>query len=167
MILSIIYSFCICYNYGFLAIGSATPEWYPKYYASPLTRIPPYIFGMLVGLWYIEEKGSLTKMFANSRVLQIIVSLLGLYTMYLIVTVVEPVIKDNKAFSQVQNALYLSVGRTWFVAGLTAFLMPSFVGSKFLQQLLGNRIFETLAKLNFTTYMVHLIVTIYLSLIHI
>eukprot|EP01017_Pseudomicrothorax_dubius_P009697 TRINITY_DN13346_c0_g1_i1.p1 TRINITY_DN13346_c0_g1~~TRINITY_DN13346_c0_g1_i1.p1 ORF type:complete len:191 (-),score=29.04 TRINITY_DN13346_c0_g1_i1:117-689(-) len=116
---------------------------------------------MLVGLWCVEEKGKLTKLYASSKFLQIFASLLGLYTMYFIVTVVEPLMKDPKAFTQAQSALYLSVGRTMFVAGLTAFLMPSFVGGKFLHNLLGNRMFETIAKLNFSTYMVHLVVTLF------
>eukprot|EP01017_Pseudomicrothorax_dubius_P040250 TRINITY_DN6276_c0_g1_i1.p1 TRINITY_DN6276_c0_g1~~TRINITY_DN6276_c0_g1_i1.p1 ORF type:complete len:414 (-),score=43.03 TRINITY_DN6276_c0_g1_i1:45-1286(-) len=161
LITSLIYSYFLALNLGFSALGTNSPYFSQAYYFPPWTRGPPYILGMLVALWYIEEKGKITKFFARSRILQIISSFLGLYTMHYVVAFIKPMLRDPNYYSPEQSALYISLSRTAFVAGMTAFLLPGFVGAKLLKNVLGNKFFETTAKLNFSTYLIHAVIIVW------
>eukprot|EP01017_Pseudomicrothorax_dubius_P040252 TRINITY_DN6276_c0_g1_i7.p1 TRINITY_DN6276_c0_g1~~TRINITY_DN6276_c0_g1_i7.p1 ORF type:complete len:398 (+),score=13.92 TRINITY_DN6276_c0_g1_i7:182-1375(+) len=164
LVASLVYSFFLSETYGFQALGATgmSEDYFTKYYLVPWTRAPPYLFGVLVGLWYIEERGRLSEKLARSRILQLVSAAVGILTMYWMIKITEPLFKDPNAYTRLQNSLIVSLSRTVFVAGLTALLLPGLVGSKLLQDLLGNNFFHVLSKLTFSTYLIHLVVILFI-----
>eukprot|EP01017_Pseudomicrothorax_dubius_P003245 TRINITY_DN10416_c0_g2_i1.p1 TRINITY_DN10416_c0_g2~~TRINITY_DN10416_c0_g2_i1.p1 ORF type:complete len:647 (-),score=128.85 TRINITY_DN10416_c0_g2_i1:27-1967(-) len=156
---SLIYSYYLVLAKGYkeLAVGNHKPDYIANYYVVPWTRVSTYLFGALLGFWYTEEKGAISKWIASSRVAQVICSTIGALTMYAMIVVVAPLQTDKNAFNDTQYALYTAGSRIVFVAGLAAFFLPALLGAKLPNVILGNRFFELTAKLNFATYLIHLV----------
>lgn len=70
--------------------------------------------------------------------------------------------KDD-SWPQFCHSLYLSLGKSVFVIGISMAIIPSMLGIKsFISDFLDIKLYSFIGKISFSTYLVHLLVIFYL-----
>lgn len=177
MLLSLIYNFVEVQVNEYITVAHRADfakwnSYFPNVYIKPWTRCPPYLYGLFLGLLYMEfmdeekhkkeTKGffSIVKeKFENNRILKNGIQLLGLSILIFIVTIVRTLQLDYK-WPQAIHSLYLTVSKLFFVMGVSMLVTPALLGIKndLVFFLMDTKLFNFIAKISFWTYLIHYMV---------
>jgi len=151
------------YNFPPSVMG-ADRNFFLYYYYSPYCRIPPYLVGMFVGLFYYEHKKNgrfqgYVNMLRNKRVIRMAHYLIGIALVSHVVFIIYPVTGEGDEWTTDQSAAYLTFSRTAFVIGVGLIVVPTFfLHSGVIKSILSNYLFAPLAKLTYGIYVIHFMI---------
>lgn len=147
-------------------------------YIKPWGRCPTYLFGLLLGILYVEflrvEKKietehnkfvhhennlllSAKKYFISNPWKRRIFELLGLLICTTIILIPRTAQGDNHKWSQLSHSLFLTYSKLIFVIGIAIIILPSLLGTNSIVRFtMDTKIFNLIAKISFWTYLIHL-----------
>ena len=117
-------------------------KYFPNVYIKPWIRCPPYLYGLALGLLYMEylaaQKegkeeesffGKVKAMLQSKEYKRRVFQLVGLGVLIFIV-VVPRTLQEGHAWPQIIHSFYLTFGKLFFVIGVSMLLTPSILGMK-------------------------------------
>ncbi|KAL4445123.1 hypothetical protein ABPG74_018851 [Tetrahymena malaccensis] len=142
-----------------------------NYYYKPWARCPPYLFGLLFGIFYKEyqiDKQNQTKLSFFSKIsytvghtnFKFISYLIGLGIIFTFIWAPLPLLQNGSDYwpSNIQH-IWQGVMRLFYTIGVCLVSMPAIFGSKdLIVQILSCKLFALLARFSFSGYLIHYIV---------
>ena len=150
------------------------------YYYRPYTRCPPYLLGLLVGILYkeaaLEEKANdlernhevirPTAIFNRLRELLIRKSsvkfafyAVGLFWINFLMFFPNEIVKDNKAWTQTFQWIFITFSRTFYIFGLFCVTICCLLNIPDVVGFIANwKIWGFIARISFCAYLVHFFV---------
>lgn len=150
-------------------------SYFPNVYIKPWTRCTPYLYGLLLGLLYMEhmeeekQKKQATGFFSRykhmlekSRAFKNATQLLGLSILIFIV-VIPRTLQVGHTWPQWVHSSYLTLSKLFFVIGVSLLASPCLLGIKddFFFWLMDTKIANFIAKISFWTYLIHYMIIEY------
>ena len=149
-------------------------------YSKPWGRMGPYFVGAIFGFGFFElsfhEKypelketlsNRLYNILKNSRLISILwliigIGLTALYTFPMQKYFIDCGQKPSNCWNVFPSFLYNLTSRPFFVFGFAIVLAPTYVGRlRFIKNLLGSNIFAVLGRLNYSAYLIHILVLLW------
>ncbi|EAS03650.1 acyltransferase family protein (macronuclear) [Tetrahymena thermophila SB210] len=142
-----------------------------NYYYKPWARCPPYLFGLLFGIFYKEyqiDKQNQTKFSFFSQISNTIghtyfkffIYLIGLGIIFTFIWAPLPLLQNGSDYwsSNIQHT-WQGVVRLFYTIGVCLVCMPAIFGSKdLIVQILSCKLFALLARFSFSGYLIHYII---------
>ena len=175
MLASFAYTMVVTYTHQYRnlnQVGDAknNNEYQSTLYIVPWSRAPPYLYGLLLGIFYVnflaEEKKEesedflvrLKRKLEGNRLLRIGVELTGAIIVFFIMFI-QRTNQDELHWSQFVHSLYLTYAKTLFVMGLSLGILPSILGVRSLVSfVMDTKLFNFVAKVSFCTYLLHILI---------
>lgn len=169
--LSLFSSFLISFLNGFKADRGANTDdnlnFFNLYYSKPWVRCDVYIYGLLIGLFYLEFHRSnglhyqrVKTVLKSSYLLHFLCYFFGLALVNLVIWCVAGLQSsgDIHYWNDTEHVFYLIFNRIAFVCGVSLLLLPGLLtGNDVIHGILGYKLFAPLGRLTYCTYLVHLI----------
>ena len=185
---SFVYTFVMAQKKGYHQIAHLTDfatwgEYMADIYIKPWSRCPPYIYGLLIGVPFVDflnyEKtiknpdtkerpkkpimAAMKEKFQKSRPFRYAFELIGVAIMLFLILIPRTLqINGSNSWDQVYHSAYLTFAKGIFCFGLSMFLLPSLLGiNSYVRFILDTNFFSVIAKISFCTYLVHLMVILW------
>ena len=146
-------------------------EYFPDIYIKPWVRCPPYLYGLILGLLFMEfkkeeaepsaehEKGLFMKLkdvLENNINFRRPAQVIGFCLMMFIILIPRTLQVGHK-WPQAMHSIYLTFGKLFFVIGVSMLVTPSLLGVKhdFVFFLMDTKFFHFIGKISFWTYLIH------------
>ncbi len=143
-------------------------------YIKPWARASPYLFGVLIGMFYVEylliDKnrkegdmqreslfGKLSIKLKAHRTIRVLMEWTGVAIILFIILILRT-LQTGGTWPQYALSLYQSVAKLVFVMALTLAILPSLLGchNSIIFFTMDTRLFNFIAKISFCTYLIHL-----------
>lgn len=146
-------------------------DYQTKIYLRPWSRAAPYMLGLLAGIFYYNLQEAIRRgndvwidKIYRWRLARIISTVAGILVLVLYIYAPYHLLNGKNEWTQLEHSLYLSTGHIGFAFGVFLMLMPIFLGySNPIQTFLEIELLQLVAKLSFSSYMIHFIVLIRLA----
>lgn len=140
-------------------------------YLKPWSRAAPYLLGLFTGIsFYHYQEATRRKQrvwleaIYGWRLIRIASTILGIFLVLLYIYAPYNLLNGNSEWTQLDHTLFLSTGHFGFTFGVLLVLTPMLLGySNPIQTFLELELLQLVAKLSFSSYMIHFIVLIRLA----
>ena len=140
-------------------------------YVKPWSRCPPYLYGLMLGMLYVEymvaekrgEKHVLVGLKERMKDWRWrwVVEGIGLGLGLWVVLIPRSAQGDEHYWPQLAHSLYLTYSRTLFVVAVSFIVAPALLGlPSFFSFILDTKLFHFIAKASYCTYLIHVMLII-------
>jgi len=148
-------------------LTEVTKNAFDWFYLMPQGRAAPYFFGMIMGIYYQEQKSvqncersdKFMNVVLSNRAFRVVLSLLGIGLMCMCIWIVTPLQDNPEAWTSSEKYFWAAAGRVIFPLGLGMFILPSLFGkNRLFRAILNNAFFTVGSRIAICGYLVHLMI---------
>ncbi len=144
-------------------------RYFPDVYIKPWSRCPPYLYGLVLGAFYVEYLNAVKKeedhflirfgeKLKSSRKIKWTLEIVGVVVM-LFVLLIPRTLQVGYVWPQFLVSAFLTFSKIAFVIGLSVTITPSLLGvPSMVIFLMDTKFFNVIGKISFWTYLIHYMV---------